>query len=155
VGERFVTLTTNEGLPENRIRALLQDSAGTLWVGTFGGGVCRYDGRFTCLDTRNGLASNMVVTLRQDARGALWIGPMRRHQPAGRWPLHTYTTREGLFDNTVHSTIEDGQGFVWISCNKGCSDPRSRIRRARSPRHHQAALRALSDDGRHAQRRSE
>src|SRR5688572_27384505 len=40
---RFRHLTTNDGLPSNRVETLLQDSRGFTWVGT-PEGLARYDG---------------------------------------------------------------------------------------------------------------
>ncbi len=40
----FEHLTTSDGLTSNFITTVLQDHRGYLWVGTFGGGLLRYDG---------------------------------------------------------------------------------------------------------------
>ena len=37
-------LDLTNGLPHNNVSALYKDSNGFLWVGTYGGGVVRYDG---------------------------------------------------------------------------------------------------------------
>jgi signal transduction histidine kinase/streptogramin lyase len=55
-------------------RALWEDRAGTLWMGTVDGGVIRYrDGVFTSLTTRDGLPSNHVLRIDEDAAGIVWI----------------------------------------------------------------------------------
>src|SRR5262245_763910 len=40
---RFRHLTTDDGLPNNRVEAILQDSRGFMWFGTIDG-LARYDG---------------------------------------------------------------------------------------------------------------
>ena len=54
------TFGVPEGLPSPDIFAVLQDRAGDLWFGTWGG-VSRYDGeQFVPLTTQDGLAYNVV-----------------------------------------------------------------------------------------------
>lgn len=64
------------GLNHNNIRALLADrSDGSLWVGTYGGGLARYQGEaFRSLTTEDGLPGNFVLALAQGPDGKLWIG---------------------------------------------------------------------------------
>src|SRR3954469_11253001 len=68
--------TTEKGLPQNSVTAILQTRDGYLWVGTFGG-LARFDGlKFTIFDTGNspGLKSNRIIALFEDHTGVLWIG---------------------------------------------------------------------------------
>jgi ligand-binding sensor domain-containing protein len=73
-GAGFVTYTTADGLVNNSVRSLLEDRAGHLWIGTWGG-LSRYDGeRFVTYTTQDGLADNRVLSLLEDGSGHLWIG---------------------------------------------------------------------------------
>lgn len=68
--------TTEQGLPQNSVRALVQTRDGYLWVGTFGG-LARFDGvKFTTFDTSNtsALPSSFILALHEDRHGTLWIG---------------------------------------------------------------------------------
>lgn len=68
--------TTQEGLPQNTVSALLQTPDGYLWFGTEEG-LVRFDGgSFTIFDKTNvaALRDNAVASLWCDASGALWIG---------------------------------------------------------------------------------
>ena len=58
-----------------------KDSYGTLWVGTFGGGLDAYDREtdtFTNLrndpEDDNSLSANVVKVLFEDRDGVLWVG---------------------------------------------------------------------------------
>src|SRR5258708_3457665 len=63
-----------QGLPQNRVRAITQTRDGYLWVGS-DDGVARFDGaRFVSFGLREGLRSGRVQALLEDSRGALWIG---------------------------------------------------------------------------------
>ncbi len=58
-GERFTTLTTEDGLPDNRILSLVEDGGGALWIGTTYG-LSHYDGRsFTNYTTEHGLPNQV------------------------------------------------------------------------------------------------
>src|SRR5581483_4351314 len=58
--------------------SLLAEEAGTLWVGTFGGGVCRLkNGQFTTLTTREGLPDNVICHIADDGRGNFWMSSYR------------------------------------------------------------------------------
>jgi ligand-binding sensor domain-containing protein len=64
-----------DGLPQNRIRALCQTPDGYLWIGT-AEGLARFDGlRFTIFDHSNApaLHDDGILALRVARDGALWI----------------------------------------------------------------------------------
>ena len=41
----FRSYSLEEGLPQSQVQALIQDQQGNLWVGTNGGGLCRFNGK--------------------------------------------------------------------------------------------------------------
>lgn len=69
--------TQADGLSNNSVRAISQDSQGYLWVGTLTG-LNRFDGQqftlFTSNTTRRQLVSNVITKLYTDKTGYLWIG---------------------------------------------------------------------------------
>ncbi|MEO0470216.1 MAG: two-component regulator propeller domain-containing protein, partial [Bacteroidota bacterium] len=55
----FANLSVQEGLAQSQVFAMLVDSRGYIWMGTRGGGLCRYDGkRFEIFTQRQGLINN-------------------------------------------------------------------------------------------------
>jgi diguanylate cyclase (GGDEF)-like protein len=73
---RFSVWTSNSGLPQNTIDAILQTRDGYLWMGTEEG-LVRFDGvRFVVSDRQNApaLRSSFVSSLYEAADGTLWIG---------------------------------------------------------------------------------
>ena len=68
--------TTENGLPQNSITAILQSKDGYIWFGTFGG-LVRFDGiKFKIFNTINAPAikTNRITGLYEDKNGTLWIG---------------------------------------------------------------------------------
>lgn len=69
----FTKYTTNEGLVNNVVRKIFQDSKGFLWICTMEG-LSKYDGNhFTNFTERNGLSHNMVNDLAETEDGGLYV----------------------------------------------------------------------------------
>lgn len=109
-----------EGLPSGPVRALTEDAAGRLWVGTYGGGVALWDGhRFSALTQAHGLPSDLVYTLCAGMDGSLWIGTQGG---LARWKdgrLAAVGVEHGLPDNRVVQLLEDGRGCLWVGTRDG------------------------------------
>src|SRR5262249_50060953 len=57
------------------IWTLLVDHEGTLWIGTYGGGLLQYkNGKFRAFTKKDGLSNDIVRCLFEDTAGNLWIG---------------------------------------------------------------------------------
>jgi signal transduction histidine kinase/ligand-binding sensor domain-containing protein len=70
------TWQVEQGLPQNKVTAVVQTRDGYLWVGTYNG-LARFDGvHFTVFDDNNTpeLRSSRVTSLFEAGDGALWIG---------------------------------------------------------------------------------
>ncbi len=68
--------TTEQGLPQNSVNAILQSRTGYLWLGTFGG-LVRFDGvNFQVYDRSNllELKSDRILCLQEDVHGGFWLG---------------------------------------------------------------------------------
>jgi len=112
---------TKDGLLDNRIRALFEDRAGNLWVGTQSEGLSKFKGgEFTNYTTKNGLSNNNVRALAEDHAGNLWIGT----RDGGLSKLKddkftSYGLATGLLSNTVISIYADAEDTVWVGTDKG------------------------------------
>lgn len=114
--------TSEQGLPQNTVDAILQTRDGYLWLATWEG-IVRFDGaRFVTFDSSStpALGSNIIQALFEDEAGDLWIGTRgggltRRH--AGRF--ETLTTRDGLPSNFVNAIVEDQRHDLWIGTEAG------------------------------------
>ena len=70
------TWTTEHGIPQNSITALLQTRGGYIWASTYNG-IAQFDGaRFKVFDSANtkGLPNSRITSLFEDAQGDIWIG---------------------------------------------------------------------------------
>lgn len=68
--------TTDNGLPHNAVREIVQTRDGYLWL-TTADGLVRFDGvRFTTFNRENspGMVGNRITALLQDNNGDLWMG---------------------------------------------------------------------------------
>jgi ligand-binding sensor domain-containing protein len=78
--QRFRTIGAREGLSSDATTAVVEDSAGTLWVGTSGGGLnaIRRSGdgssAIRSYTVRDGLLSDVILSLAAAPNGDLWVG---------------------------------------------------------------------------------
>jgi hypothetical protein len=72
-GSVFETKTTADGLVDNRVYAILEDSSGFLWFATQAG-VSRYDGeKFSNFTTADGLVHDDVNGVIEASDGRIWM----------------------------------------------------------------------------------
>lgn len=72
-GKTLKYLTTEDGLPTNRITTIIEDSTNTLWFGT-GQGIVKYDGNtFTNYTEKDGLCDDSISGLFIDSKGIFWV----------------------------------------------------------------------------------
>lgn len=109
--------TTENGLPQNSITAILQAKDGYIWFGTFGG-LVRFDGiKFKIFNTINAPAikSNRITALYEDKNGTLWIGSQSGNLISYKDEVFTSvlepptTLRAAIFFICI-----DGTGAIWI-----------------------------------------
>jgi hypothetical protein len=74
----FKTFSLSEGLPQSQVTCTHIDQQGYLWIGTNGGGLCRYDGKeFEIFTEDKGMTSNFIRCLGEDQNGRLYVGTNR------------------------------------------------------------------------------
>jgi ligand-binding sensor domain-containing protein len=118
------TWQSDEGLPDNLVRAITQTADGFLWVGTRTG-LARFDGSEFCnYDAHNtpALKSSSITALCADRDGALWIGT----DGGGLLRLKGGTFSEfsksnGLAGDAVRVIYQRWDGSVWVGTTTGMS----------------------------------
>ncbi len=115
------TWTTEDGLPENEVRAVFEDSKGNLWFGTRSGlGV--FDGEsWTYYTTDDGLVSNGIATIVEDRDGNIWTAGRGGYSTfdGNAWVGHD--SLGALQPRVVFSINLDSRGHLWFGANGGAS----------------------------------
>jgi PAS domain S-box-containing protein len=122
---RFEQLTTEDGLSQNGVRAIVQDRRGFLWFGTYDG-LNRYDGyqfKIYRHDPANpdSLAQKTVLDLLEGREGTLWIATAGGGLDAFDPYTETFTHHrhdpddpDSLSGDVLVSLYEDREGFIWV-----------------------------------------
>lgn len=117
-GKTFQSYTLKDGLPDNRVNALLNASDGRIWIGTWGGACVFQEGKFTnVLKKADGLADDNVNVILEDRNGGMWFGSLVA--PAGGLTyskdnrFQIFSTANGLPHDDITSLFQDSEGNVW------------------------------------------
>lgn len=99
----FERIDNRDGLPQNTVNEIIQDSRGFMWFGTKDG-LGRYDGKhfknFHHIPfEESGLGNSQIRSLAEDMDHNIWVGTNSG--------LYVYYTRQGKFEKAV---IPDGGG---------------------------------------------
>lgn len=118
-----------KSISDDRVYSIFEDKSGTLWVGTFGGGLNKFDKKnetFTHYknipNDINSLSDNRVLTIFEDSHLNMWVGTYggginkfdRKSQKFFR-----YKKKNGLNCDVVYGIMEDDHNNLWISSDNG------------------------------------
>lgn len=116
-------LTSADGLPNDAIRSIYEDSRGFIWIGT-DAGVSRWDGNeFKIYNTLDGLIGNKVWWIDEDNGGNLWFACFGAgiSKFDGKKFIN-YTDKDGLPDNSVRIIkYSSHHNCIAIGTNKAIS----------------------------------
>lgn len=119
----FKTYSLEDGLPQSQARCFFLDSKGYLWIGTYGGGLSRFDGNsFTNYTTKDGLNGNSIYSIYEDRTFNLWIGTDNGVNKFDGKHFTVFTTKDGLSHNSIRGILEDEDGLIRIATYGGGVD---------------------------------
>lgn len=121
-------------LAGNAVTCLHEDREGTLWVGTMGQGICRFNQHtetFSCYPNPPNSSQGAIHTMSDDDRGNLWVS-------TGQADLHRMNKRTGKYDSynfgrllkkktvngervspIISQVYCDRSGTIWLCTNNG------------------------------------
>ena len=124
---RFEYIGMEDGLSNENVLGIFQDSKGYIWIGTMDG-LNKYDGytftkyRFDPTDS-NSLSQNLIYTIWEDKQGFIWVGTFEglckfdrytekftRYKPDPKAPFN---------DPNICAISEDKTGMMWVGSASG------------------------------------
>jgi ligand-binding sensor domain-containing protein len=116
-------MRTEDGSPTynpNYVFSILVAADQTIWAGTWGGGVSRFDGKkWTNFTVKDGLAGDIVYSIVQDATGAIWFGTSNGLTRYDGKSWRSLNAQTGLLDNNVYALAVAPNGDVWAGTKRG------------------------------------
>ncbi|MBN2487349.1 MAG: hypothetical protein JXB34_15345 [Bacteroidales bacterium] len=119
-----------QNLSHNTVTAILQDSKGFMWFGTFNG-LNKYDGTSITTYKNNTkdnttITDNRVVRINEDHNGNLWFatsaGLSRYDRANDNFVQYRYNEKDtnSISSHSVSTVYTDSKGRVWVGCDQLC-----------------------------------
>ena len=116
-------------LSDNRAYVIYIDSKKNFWVGTYGGGLNKFDessGKFESYryDPKNphSISSDKILSMLEDSKGNYWIGTssggLNKFNPKDK-TFNSYSSFHGLTSAVVYGILEDNYFNLWTSTDDG------------------------------------
>jgi ligand-binding sensor domain-containing protein len=116
----------------NQAYALLEDSQGTMWFGTAGAGLMKFDRQNRCFisyrhdpDNPEAIGDKRVISLFEDREGNIWTGLHQKEPnyfpirpPMFENPSRLAQSSQRELSGLVTGIYEDGRGEVWLGANR-------------------------------------
>lgn len=118
-----LSMLSSEGTPTynpNYVFSIHVAPDQSVWAGTWGGGVSRFDGtRWQNYTTREGLAGDIVYSIVQEPGGVLWFGTNNGVSRYDGKNWHNYDQKTGLLENNVYALAVAPNGDIWAGTKRG------------------------------------
>jgi signal transduction histidine kinase/ligand-binding sensor domain-containing protein/DNA-binding response OmpR family regulator len=127
---------SKNSLSNNNVTSIMQDNSGIIWIGTFGGGVNKYDPaqkklevfKYKLEDPKS-LGNDFIHTIYEDSEGTIWVGTglsgfnrfeketnsFKSFRDNPKFP----NSSKYLNSPEVTSILEDSKGYLWVGTSTG------------------------------------
>ncbi len=123
---KFKYLTVDEGLSNNHVQSITEDSYGFIWIAT-DNGINRFDGQNIIQyrhnpEDSNSVSSNIINVVFADSHNNIWVGTQNGLNLFD-YDLNIFRKFRDKdlkeFMGEIYDIIEDRQGKIWIGCTNG------------------------------------
>ncbi len=140
--------TQSDGLPDNSVREIFQDSKGNIWFGGYDGGLSVFSYGKILKDltnkngkekifsklftTADGLQDNGIRSIEENSEGEIIIGtrygglaiynPEADSDKQSGKSIKSITREEGLFSNAIWSITKTSDGKIWLGTQSGVQE---------------------------------
>jgi signal transduction histidine kinase/ligand-binding sensor domain-containing protein len=115
---KFRAYGAADGLSAEFVRALIQDSHGTIWVGTDNGLLRFAHGRLERVDGKGNIPGIAVHAIAEDRQGGLWVGGSKLLRIFDGH-VREYSLAGGGSLNRVKSILQTRDGAIWVGTVSG------------------------------------
>jgi ligand-binding sensor domain-containing protein/signal transduction histidine kinase len=116
-GDHFFRYSMDQGLQNEGLTSVLEDSKGNLWIGNQVEGVDKFDGKtFTQYTSKQGLCKGLIKVIKEDRHGNKWFAGEGACKFDGK-DFIRFTQKEGFTNSIVSDVLEDKQGNIWFATN--------------------------------------
>ena len=127
--EKYLTdPADSESLAGNYVTSLFEAHDGTIWIGTYGNGICKYSenengGSFINYTQQNGLCNNVAYGIEEDTEGNLWISTdngLSKFDPVNE-TFQNYFSSDGLLSDQFYwsASCSDDAGNLYFGGVEG------------------------------------
>jgi len=114
----FHSWSTRNGLSNDFVRTILEDTGGTIWAGTDNGLLRLEEGRFVRVDGRSNIPQLAVHALYQDRDGWIWVGGSNLLKLKSDSVVEYKLSGEAS-QNRVKSIVQTQDGTMWAGTVSG------------------------------------
>ncbi len=119
----FQNYTVEKGLPQSQVSSIFQDQRGNLWIGTNGGGLCRFTGsKFDVYTRKDGLLSDLILDIKEDKNGNLVILSILGLSVFDGQSFENHTSNDIQFIS-ARRLYQDKAGNFWFRANSSQNNP--------------------------------
>ena len=128
---QYNNFTIKDGLPNQSINKIFEDSKGNVWLGTYDGGLVKMKGfssgknlsiiqKYKNEGKKGQVASNVILDINEDKNGNIWAtttSGLSKLLPNGSF--YNFYDKDGLANSYLYSIVKDSLDNFWMSSNNG------------------------------------